>query len=159
MNERALTIGGLARLTRTNPTMIRQYESLGLLPNPARIDQQGNPNEAAHRAYDDNDVRRLTFLRRCRDLGVLNPKLQLLTTLLDHSHLIEQEARDFAQLLYANVQDQLQELVGLEKTLEALLKGEGEKALAVGDSPGTQEFTEKRLRRQLRKPLRVAKSD
>jgi MerR family mercuric resistance operon transcriptional regulator len=52
----------LARLTGCNLETIRYYETVGLLPPPART-------RAGHRSYGTEDVRRLLFIRRARDLG------------------------------------------------------------------------------------------
>jgi Cu(I)-responsive transcriptional regulator len=57
-----LTIGELAKATGTKVVTIRYYEQIGLLPEPART--EGN-----YRAYSDEQMRRLRFIRRCRDLG------------------------------------------------------------------------------------------
>lgn len=47
-----MKIGELARLTRVSTATIRYYESIGLLPTPARA--PGN-----QRRYDQSDVQRL----------------------------------------------------------------------------------------------------
>ena len=57
-----LKIGDRAERAGTNTPGIRYYEEIGLLPRPDR--QEGN-----QRGYSDEDVRRLTFMRRCRDFG------------------------------------------------------------------------------------------
>jgi Cu(I)-responsive transcriptional regulator len=57
-----LSIGDLARATGTKVVTIRYYEQIGLLPVPSRT--KGN-----YRAYSDEHMRRLRFIRRCRDLG------------------------------------------------------------------------------------------
>jgi DNA-binding transcriptional MerR regulator len=57
-----LTIGALARATATKVETIRYYEMIGLLPRPPRT--RGN-----YRAYDEDDLARLSFVRRARDLG------------------------------------------------------------------------------------------
>ena len=57
-----LSIGNLAKATGTKVVTIRYYEQIGLLPVPART--EGN-----YRAYNDEHLRRLRFIRRCRDLG------------------------------------------------------------------------------------------
>lgn len=63
MNERSdLRIGDLADATGTKAVTIRYYEKAGLLPVPPRT--AGN-----YRAYDAGHVRRLRFIRRCRELG------------------------------------------------------------------------------------------
>ena len=57
-----LSIGDVAKATRVKVVTIRYYEQIGLLPIPARTD--GN-----YRAYSREHIRRLQFIRRCRDLG------------------------------------------------------------------------------------------
>lgn len=56
-------IGQIARLTGVSAKAIRYYESIGLLPRPARGDN-------AYRRYGRADVNRLILLRRIRLLGV-----------------------------------------------------------------------------------------
>ena len=68
-------IGELAERTRTNAPTIRYYEQIGLLPRPDR--QEGN-----QRRYADADVRRLTFIRRCRDFGFSIDQVRALVTLV-----------------------------------------------------------------------------
>jgi MerR family transcriptional regulator, mercuric resistance operon regulatory protein len=55
-------IGDLSRQTGCNVETIRYYECIGLLPRPPR-------SGARYRLYDLADVRRLTFVRRARELG------------------------------------------------------------------------------------------
>lgn len=153
----ALTIGALARLTWTNPAIIREYETSGLLPPPTRLPDLKSGATETHRLYDESDVRRLTFLRRCRDMGVLNPQLRLLVQLVDHPTEAGDEARKFAEQLLANVQDHLNEIRGLEKTLVALTKDPGKGALAHGDTPTAPPEGFKRMRRLVRKPLKTPK--
>ncbi len=54
-----LTIGALAAQTGCNVATIRYYEEIGLLPKASR-------GPGGHRVYRDSDLRRLTFIRRCR---------------------------------------------------------------------------------------------
>ena len=57
-----LPIGGLAHETGVKIPTIRYYESVGLMPKPARLASQ-------RRTYDENDVKRLRFIRHARELG------------------------------------------------------------------------------------------
>ena len=57
-----VTIGGLAKATGVNVETIRYYERAGLIAPPARTG--GN-----YRSYRPEDVTRLRFIRRTRDLG------------------------------------------------------------------------------------------
>jgi Cu(I)-responsive transcriptional regulator len=58
----ALTIGKLAAATGVGVETVRYYERAGLIAPPART--QGN-----YRSYRSEDVSRLRFIRRTRDLG------------------------------------------------------------------------------------------
>jgi Cu(I)-responsive transcriptional regulator len=63
MNEKTqIGIGDLAKSTGTKVVTVRYYEQIGLLPLPSRT--AGN-----YRTYSKEDMRRLRFIRRCRDLG------------------------------------------------------------------------------------------
>lgn len=57
-----MQIGEAARLSGVSAKMIRHYESIGLIPEPDR-------RESNYRDYDSDDVHRLGFVRRARDLG------------------------------------------------------------------------------------------
>ena len=57
-----LSIGAVAKATGIKVVTLRYYEQVGLVPSPARTD--GN-----YRAYSEEDLCRLRFIRRCRDLG------------------------------------------------------------------------------------------
>ena len=69
-----LSIGALARAGRTNPPTIRYYEQIGLLRPADRRD-------GGHRTYDEADLRRITFIRRCRELGIPIPGVRDLVNL------------------------------------------------------------------------------
>jgi Cu(I)-responsive transcriptional regulator len=63
MNGKArIRIGDLAKGTGTKVVTVRYYEQIGLLPVPSRT--AGN-----YRTYSHEHMRRLRFIRRCRDLG------------------------------------------------------------------------------------------
>ena len=70
-----MKIGHLAQATLTTTPTIRYYGEIGLLPLPPR--QAGS-----QRGYGDADVRRLTFIRRCRDFGFPIDKVRLLVSLM-----------------------------------------------------------------------------
>ena len=60
--RRELNIGGLSKETGVKVVTIRFYEKIGVLTAPRR--SAGN-----YRIYGQQHVRRLHFVRRCRDLG------------------------------------------------------------------------------------------
>jgi DNA-binding transcriptional MerR regulator len=75
MSEK-LTIGKLAGATGTKVETIRYYEQIGLLPAPAR-------SAANYRSYETAHLRRLSFIRRARDLGFSIDQVRELMGLAD----------------------------------------------------------------------------
>jgi DNA-binding transcriptional MerR regulator len=70
-----IRIGEVAERTGLTPRTIRYYEEIGLLPGPPER------RKGEHRAYDDDDVERLSELTRLRDL--LNLSLEELKQLVE----------------------------------------------------------------------------
>ena len=70
-----LRIGALAERTGTNAPTIRYYDEIGRLW-PA--DRQAS----GQRTYGEEDVKRLTFIRRCRDFGFSIEQVRSLVTLV-----------------------------------------------------------------------------
>ena len=60
--ERSLSIGELAKETGVKVVTIRYYEQIKIMPEPSRT--EGN-----YRRYGQQQLDRLQFIRRCRDLG------------------------------------------------------------------------------------------
>ncbi len=76
VRARRLTRGVVSKLTGCNIETIRYYERAGLMPDPAR-------SEGGHRIYTDDQVRRLMFIRRCRELGFRVEQIRELLRLVD----------------------------------------------------------------------------
>ncbi len=78
VGERAETfpIGTLSRRTGCNIETIRYYERIGLLPAPPR-------GEGGHRRYGRGHLKRLTFVRRGRELGFTLDEIRRLLALVD----------------------------------------------------------------------------
>ena len=75
MPQRAgIQIGELSKRTNCNIETIRYYEQIALLPAPAR-------SAGRYRLYDTDDVRRLTFIRRARELGFTLDEIRTLLSL------------------------------------------------------------------------------
>ena len=75
MENPRLSIGKLAATSGCKIPTIRYYEEIGLLgPSPR--------TEGGHRMYREDDARRLTFIRRSRELGF---SLESIRSLIDLS--------------------------------------------------------------------------
>jgi DNA-binding transcriptional MerR regulator len=108
-----LKIGALAERTATNPPTIRYYEQIGLLPRPRR--------SGAQRFYGDDDVKRLTFIRRCREFGFSIEQVRALAALVQDRNRSCLEARDLAKVHLTAVRAKLRELKALERSIAAFV--------------------------------------
>lgn len=113
MNAR-LSIGLVARQAGCTVPTIRYYEEIGLLPLASRTD-------AGQRHYDDRTIRRLTFIRRCRDFGFSIDQVRELVGLVDQPNRPCAEVRDIAARHLAQVHAKLQELQALEANLSTFV--------------------------------------
>jgi DNA-binding transcriptional MerR regulator len=111
----SLKIGALAEQTGTNAPTIRYYEDIGLLPAPSRQD-------GGQRRYGEADVRRLTFVRRCREFGFRIEQVRTLVELMQDHDRSCLEARELAAQHLAAVRDKLRELKALERTISTFVE-------------------------------------
>ena len=105
-----LKIGALAERTGTNAPTIRYYEEIGLLRSADR--QSGG-----QRVYGDDDVKRLTFIRRCREFGFSIEQVRSLVRLVQDPQSSCMHARDLASEHLAVVRAKLAELKELERSI------------------------------------------
>src|SRR5690606_18435611 len=70
------TIGTLSREADVNIETIRYYERIGLMPKPPR-------SESGRRLYDAEATRRLSFIRRARELGFSIEEVRALLGMAD----------------------------------------------------------------------------
>lgn len=79
-----LTIGALSERSGVNIETIRYYEKIGIMPSPAR-------SASGYRLYGSDDVRRLHFVRRGRELGFGLDELRGWLRLVDgHTYTCEE---------------------------------------------------------------------
>jgi DNA-binding transcriptional MerR regulator len=110
----AHSIGAAAKQTGCSVPTIRYYEEIGLLRAAPRT--EGN-----QRHYDAAAIRRLSFIRRCRDFGFTIAQVQELVGLVDEPARNCVEVRDIAQVHLGSVQKKLIELQALEASLSAFV--------------------------------------
>ena len=110
MRAQNLTIGKLSALAKCSVPTIRYYEEIGLLP-PA------NREAGGHRTYDEADLRRLAFARRCREFGFSIKQVRDFLALAQSPTRNCDEACTLTQAHLDAVREKLAELRALEKTL------------------------------------------
>ena len=110
--EREIAIGQLSRRTGCNIETIRYYERIGLLPRPRR--EQGG----RFRRYDADDIARLRFIRRARQLGfTLDEVRGLLRLASADGETARAEARSVAAAHVADIQARIADLRAMEAVL------------------------------------------
>jgi DNA-binding transcriptional MerR regulator len=105
-----LTIGALAERTGCSIPTVRYYEEIGLLPKAQR-------GPGGRRLYDERDLKRLAFVRRCRGFDLPIEKIRELVSLMDNPEQDCSKARDVAELQLTDVRKKLAELRALENGL------------------------------------------
>ena len=106
MGQDGIAIGELSRRTGCNIETVRYYERVGLLPLPAR--------RGRYRFYGAEDVQRLTFVRRARELGFT---LEEVRALLGLGAGACAEARDLAAARLEDVRTRIADLQAMERVL------------------------------------------
>lgn len=109
-----LTIGMLATQTKTNVPTIRYYEEIGLLPHAER-------GSNGHRYYRDADLRRVAFIKRCRDFGFPIEQVRELVKLFEDGDRSCIEVREMAQIHLDAVRAKLVEMRQLETSLQSFV--------------------------------------
>ena len=108
-----MKIGQLSDQTGCKIETIRYYERIGLLPAPAR-------SEGGYRLYDDNHRRRLSFIRRSRELGFTIDEIRGLLNLVDGGNYTCGDVKAITMEHVENIRHKIADLKKLEKTLSVI---------------------------------------
>ena len=109
------TIGHAASKSGVNIETIRYYEREGIVPKPDRT-------SAGRRSYSDEDIARLRFIRRCRDLGFPIPDAKSLLGLTDGSQSNCATAGSIAENHLKEVKLKIEALRRMEAALTDMTK-------------------------------------
>ncbi len=108
-----MNVGDAARYSGLPAKTIRYYEEIGLIaPNRA-----GN----GYRDYSDDDIHRLTFLRRARTLGFSIDDCRQLMALYQDRTRASQDVRAIASAHVAAIEEKIRELQSMRGTLQKLI--------------------------------------
>lgn len=110
-----LSIGNLARAAGTTVETIRYYERIGILPAAERV------GTGMYRAYDAQQLARLSFVRRARDLGFSLDQVRDLLALSDDKDrpcaTVDGIARDHLK----HVEGKIRDLQALRSELRSIV--------------------------------------
>lgn len=106
-------IGSLSKATGVKIETIRYYEREGIIPSPPRT-------AGGHRSYDQKHLKRLTFVRRSRELGFTLEEIRGLLELVDGETYTCNEIKDITLNHADTVRSKIADLRRLEKTLAGI---------------------------------------
>lgn len=109
-----MKIGEIAAATGVNVETIRYYEREGLVPPPART-------ASNYRSYGEGHRRRLTFIRRARDLGFSLIQVRELLGLADDSDRSCVAVDEIARKHRLQVRSKIAELTALRRELDSMI--------------------------------------
>ena len=107
------TIGALSKGTGCHIETIRYYERIGLMPKPPR-------SPGGHRLYEEDHLRRLTFIRRSRELGFTLEEVRGLLRLVDGGSYTCAEVKALTLDHAAEVRRKVADLRKLERVLKEM---------------------------------------
>jgi MerR family mercuric resistance operon transcriptional regulator len=113
LRGRHFPIGALSAQTGVNIETIRYYERIGVMPPPPRT-------EGRQRAYDEDHVKRLTFIRRGRELGFTLDQIRDLLGLVRGRDLTCAEVKAMTAEHVAEIHRKVHDLKRLERVLSDL---------------------------------------
>jgi MerR family mercuric resistance operon transcriptional regulator len=105
-----LTIGALSAQSGVNIETIRYYEKIGVMPTPAR-------SAGGYRIYGPEEVKRLHFVRRGRELGFSLDELQGLLRLVDGHRYTCAQVRTLTLDHLAEVRSKIKDLRRIERVM------------------------------------------
>ena len=106
-------IGVLSAETGVNIETIRYYEKIGLMPAPPRT-------EGRQRVYASAHLKRLTFIRRSRELGFSLDQIRELLGLVRGHDLTCAEVKAMTEEHVADIRRKVKDLKKLERVLSDL---------------------------------------
>lgn len=114
-----MRIGEVADDVGVNPKTIRYYESQGLMPEPPRT-------PSGYRSYGPEDVERLAFIRRARELDLQLDEIREILALREDGDRPCNYVLDVARRRLAELDDRIAAMQRARAELEALIGRAGD---------------------------------
>ena len=110
-----MRIGELADRTGFTPDTIRYYETIGIMPEPART-------SGGQRRYGEQDLERLGFVRQAQTLGLTLDEIAEILLLVDDDVEPCEHVETRLRERLAEVEERIEELTALRRRLTTALR-------------------------------------
>ncbi|MEL6202284.1 MAG: helix-turn-helix domain-containing protein [Pseudomonadota bacterium] len=111
--KRGYAIGAMSRETKVNIETIRYYERIGIMPKPDRT-------EGGNRQYNHDQLKRLFFIKRCRELGFSIEEIRALLQMVDRADFTCGEVHSMTTNHLTSVKRKISDLKRLERALKSM---------------------------------------
>lgn len=112
---RERSIGDISRRSGVKIETIRYYEKIGILDRPGRT-------AGGRRTFDDGALKRLAFVRRCRELGFSLDEIRALLALAAKDYVVCDEVRGLTEDHLHNIRSKVSDLRRMETALSQLVE-------------------------------------
>lgn len=114
-NPPFIGIGEMSRQTGVGIETIRYFEKIGMMPVPKR-------SEGGNRLFNTEQLQRLFFIKRCREIGFNQAEIKALLAMVDHEDVTCAEVHSITTAHVADIQRRIKDLRKLEKVLTQMAK-------------------------------------
>jgi Zn(II)-responsive transcriptional regulator len=108
-------VGEIAKIVGVNVETLRYYEKIKLMPEPK------HKEFSRYRIYDDNDLARLTFIKRAKELGFTLKEIKELLALKIESTATCGDVKHFAEIKLKDVEERINDLINIKRVLKKLI--------------------------------------
>ncbi|MDX1755427.1 MAG: Cd(II)/Pb(II)-responsive transcriptional regulator [Marinobacter sp.] len=108
-----MKIGQVSKQTGVPVETIRYYEKIDLLPAPGR-------EASGYRRYGEEHVRRLQFIKRCRNLDMTQEEIRQLIGVMNQPEAGCQEVDNLLEHHLDHIRQRIAELQALQQEMQAL---------------------------------------
>lgn len=108
-----ISVGMLAKKSGINQETVRYYEKIGLMPKPKR-------RESRYRYYDENDLERLNFIVRAKELGFTLKEIKELLAMRIDADTKCADMKNLAERKIADIKRRISDLQSISDHLRLL---------------------------------------
>lgn len=110
---RTLNVGALAKESGINPETVRYYERIGLMPKPKR-------KESHYRYYEEDDLARLVFIVRAKELGFTLKEIKELLAMRIDENTKCADMKSLAERKILDIENRIRDLRSISEHLSVL---------------------------------------